>query len=162
MDIFLPEHQEILELFNKEEVRYLLIGGYAVNVYGYHRTTGDMDLWISTEEENIRRIQRVLLSVGFEEEDVRSISEMDFSIPQVFSIYAVPAKVDFVTRVNLIDFDEAWPRRSTFVLEDELVLNVVHYRDLVLMKMNTGRLKDKADVEEMQKIRREPDKSKKE
>lgn len=77
---------------------------------------------------------------------------MDFNEATVFSMGTVPQKIDFFTKVSQVDFDDAYTK---VVLKefDELLLLFVHYNDLVLMKITTGRLKDQADIEELQKIK---------
>ena len=71
---------------------------------------------------------------------------------QKFSVREVPDKVDFITKVNLVEFDKAYSRRLEGEIEEGVVIPIVSYKDLISMKFNTGRLKDKADVEELQKI----------
>ncbi len=154
MNIFFEEHEEILQLLNKHQVEYLLIGGYAVHYYGYHRMTGDMDLWIGSDKDNIRRLQDAFREGGFEEEDLAYLDTVDFTQPVVFWVGTEPQRIDFITRVNLVEFEEAYARKEVCKLENGLILNIVQYRDLVLMKMNTGRTKDKADIEELQKVNR--------
>ena len=61
MNIFFKEHHEILAALLKHRVNFMLIGGYAVNYYGYHRTTGDMDIWLEPSNENKEMLNRPLL-----------------------------------------------------------------------------------------------------
>ena len=158
MNIFFPEHDKMLRKLSEYNVRYLLIGGYAVNYYGYHRTTGDMDLWISSDAVNIKKLQDIFLKMGFLDRDVAHLSTLDFEQPNVFSIGAEPQRIDFITRVNIVQFDEAYAQKNRVQIEEGFSIDIVHYRDLVTMKLNTGRLKDKADVEELQKVNRDANK----
>jgi predicted nucleotidyltransferase len=151
MNLFYPEHITVLKALLHHHVRFLLIGGYAVISHGYMRTTGDLDLWIAPDDENKIRLLQSFLNLGFEETDLEPLNEMDFTEPQVFSIGTVPQKIDFLTRVNILQFDEAYQNKMEIDF-DGLVLPIVHYQDLVLMKMTSERTKDKADVEELQKI----------
>ncbi len=154
MNIFFEEHQQVLKLLQEHEVRYMLVGGYAVIYYGYHRTTGDMDLWIASDGENISKFQKVLLAYGIEKEDVAIIGSLDYNEPQVFSVGEEPTKVDFLTRVNLVKFDQAYANCKHYQFEDNIQIYIIQYRDLILTKINTGRIKDAADIEELQKKNR--------
>ena len=65
-----PDFKEFLKLLNSREVRYLLVGVYAVNFHGHHRTTGDMDLWIAADAENALKVSGALREFGFSEASV--------------------------------------------------------------------------------------------
>ena len=136
----------------KHKVKFLLIGGYAVTYHGYQRTTGDMDLWIQPSNENKEVLLNVFGDLGYSEEDLAVLSGYDFRKEQTFSIGHVPDRIDFITKVNLVEFDNAYSRRLEGEIEEGVVIPIVSYKDLISMKFNTGRLKDKADVEELQKI----------
>ncbi len=69
-----------------------------------------------------------------------------------------PLRVDFLTKVNLVAFDEAWTKRNNFPLKDFQV-PIVDYQHLILTKFTTGRTKDKLDLEELQKINRDKNRS---
>ena len=151
MNIFYPEHIMVLEALLQHQVRFLLIGGYAVIAYGYTRTTGDLDLWIDSSDQNKVALINAFRHLNFVESELEIINHMDFNEATVFSMGTVPQKIDFLTRVSQVDFDIAYTK--VVLMEfDDLQLPFVHYNDLVLMKMTTGRLKDQADIEELQKI----------
>lgn len=78
---------------------------------------------------------------------------MDFTGYLVFSMWDEPEKVDFITKINLVEFDEA-NERKVIAEVDELKIPFLHLDDLVRSKFNTGRLKDQADIEELQQIQR--------
>lgn len=152
MNVFLKGHLETLEVLIKNDVRYLLIGGLAVNYYGYHRTTGDMDLWIDSSDKNKAKLIMSFEEMGFDIDDLKKLASFDFTKHTVFSIGQEPDKIDFITKVQIVDFVEAYKRKQQESIDNGLLIDFVHYRDLIVMKMNTGRLKDKADIEELQKI----------
>ncbi len=87
----------------------------------------------------------------FEPLFIKVIEKLNFSEAQVLSIGEPPLRIDFLTKVNLVDFESAWNRRNLFSV-NEHQLPVVDYEHLILTKINTGRLKDKLDLEELQKI----------
>ena len=151
MNIFLDDHQEILKVFLQHHVSFLLIGGYAVIFHGYNRTTGDMDLWIAPTNENKEKVITALKKSGYEEDDLDKLAEMDFTKHLTFSIGQEPQKIDFINYINQVSFDQAYNSKVEFDFEG-LHIPVISSKDLVLTKINTGRKKDEADVEELQKI----------
>lgn len=151
MNIFLDEHQAIIKLLIENQVDFLLIGGYAVIFHGYRRTTGDMDLWLRPTNENKEKFIKSLANAGFESDDLAVLSTLDFTKHLVFSIGDEPQKIDFITHINQVLFEEADKNKVIFDFE-ELKIPVINIRELILSKINTGRKKDEADVEELQKI----------
>ena len=154
MDVFFEPFQEILRTLNSFEIEYLVIGGYAVNFYGYNRTTSDMDLWINPSLQNKNRFLEMLREKDFEAESINFIEKLDFSQAEVFSLGEAPFKIDLLTKVSLLDFAEAYARKKIENL-DGTQIPFIHFNDLILSKINTNRLKDKADVEELQRIKNE-------
>ncbi len=154
MNLFYPEHILVLKALMSCNVRFLLIGGYAVIAYGYTRTTGDLDLWVDPSEQNKAALMDTLRNLGFDNDDLEHIDNMNFKEATVFSMGTVPQKIDFLTKVSQVDFISAYSK-VVFMTFDDLHLPFVHYNDLVLMKMTTGRTKDQADIEELQKIEKQ-------
>lgn len=151
MNILFEEHQEIIKLLLKHKIDFLLIGGYAVIFHGYRRTTGDMDLWLRPTNENKSRLVTALKKAGFEQDDLEKLNSLDFRQHLVFSIGTEPEKIDFITRINQVSFEEADKDKIISNFEG-LQVPVINLRELILSKINTGRKKDEADVEELQKI----------
>ena len=153
MNIFFEEHQEVIKLLLKHEVDFLLVGGYAVVYHGYRRTTGDMDLWVRPSNENRDKLVNALSELGFEDEDLIVLGNMDFTAHQVFTLGSEPQKIDFLTKINQVSFEDANADKVIAEFENMLV-PVINLNHLVLSKINSGRRKDEADVEELQKIQR--------
>ena len=153
MNIFNEQHLDILSVFNKHEVKFLLIGGYAVISHGYPRTTGDMDLWLQPSNKNKAQVHSALLEYGIEAVDLERLLSLDFTQAIAFSIGTEPQKIDFLTKVNLVDFDESYAHKLIITFDD-IPIPIVRLQDLILMKMNTGRSKDAADIEELQRVNR--------
>ncbi len=153
MNIFFDEHLDLLTLLNKHDVGYLLVGGYAVIVHGHRRPTGDLDLWVRPTNINKIKLIAALSEAGFEEEGLDYLKALDFEEHLVFSLGAEPKKVDFITRVSNVQFEEAYQKKILGEV-DGMTIPVIHLNDLVLSKSNTGREKDKLDVEALQKIMR--------
>lgn len=153
MDLFLEEHKKILLLLLKNSVDFILIGGYAVIYYGYERTTGDMDLWLKPTNENRDNFINALKEHGVEPNALDTLSKMKFTEPQVLYIGKKPNKIDFMTKIQGLSFEEAADKKVLLSLEGQHI-PVIHYDHLIISKMLMGRSQDKADVEMLQKIQR--------
>lgn len=151
MKICEPLFIEVIEKLIQCEVKFLLIGGYAVNYYGYGRYTGDIDFLIETSEENKNRFINFLVALNRDNDAIEKIKQINFKNAQVISLGEQPLRVDFLTKVNLVEFDDAWNKKRYFQLKNQNV-PVVDYEHLILTKISTGRTKDKLDIEELQKI----------
>lgn len=152
MNLFLESHQELLGLMLEGNVKFIIIGGYSVIFHGYKRTTGDVDIWIQPDNENRDRLLKVLEVMEFDSKDLFAISQQDFTRHLVFSIGDVPEKVDFLTQISSVKYHEA-DAEKVIAEVDGLKIPFLHLNHLVLSKFNTGRAKDRADIEELQKLR---------
>jgi hypothetical protein len=153
MNILLDEHKAILIQLLKSNVDFILIGGYAVIYHGYGRTTGDMDIWLKPDNANRDKLIPVLRSLGILDEDIEQISTMDFNTVLAFHIDEPPKRVDFLTKTVGLTFQEATAKK-VFLPLGEFQVPVLNIDDLIVNKLISGRAKDKADVEELQKIMR--------
>ncbi len=84
MNIFYDAHKLVLQKMLDKEVEFILIGGYAVNYYGYNRVTGDMDIWLKPDNSNKTLLLIALQELGFDEEGIMLIDTWDFSKPLFF------------------------------------------------------------------------------
>lgn len=153
MNIFLESHKNLLERLIKANVKFLIIGGYAVNYYGYNRTTGDLDIWIKPDNFNKKKLIHVLEEIGFSKDGLQTLNRSNFEDVFVFHIWEKPFRVDFLTHISGIDFKKAFDAKEMVMIQG-LELPMIDFEHLVLSKMTTNRLRDKADVEELQKIAR--------
>lgn len=152
MKIFDSYTYELLNELNINQVDYLVVGGYAVNFYGYRRTTGDIDLWIKPDNgENKTKLLNCLKNLKVSENALNELKKIDFTKPQVFIDGEEPYKIDFITQISGVKFDEAW-QQKIFSHLDGLNIPFIHFNHLILSKITTNRIKDKLDVEELQKI----------
>jgi hypothetical protein len=151
-NLFTEEHQQLLSVLIKNKVDFMLVGGYAVIHYGYDRNTGDMDIWLKKGNENRDKLIKALKDFGVIDEHLEKLKEMDFTNPvPVFYFGKEPRRIDFITMISNVKFEEAMQRVNYSALENEKV-PVIHYNDLILSKLTSNRLKDKADIEELEKI----------
>ena len=151
MDILIPEFKRILLVLIKHDVRFMLIGGYAVIFHGYERSTSDMDIWLEPTEVNKTAFINAFKEINVNESTIAQLQKLDFSQPQVFYFGESPKRIDFLTKIQQVEFLEAFDQSSYFPIADQQV-KIINYHHLITSKISTGRLKDKADVEELQKI----------
>ncbi len=151
MDIFFEPHRKMLRLLVEFNVDFMLVGGFAVNYYGFNRPTGDMDVWLKPNEENKNKLVKALNNYGFNEESISYVNSLDFSETLVFSCGEPPFRVDFLTQIGGVKYAEAEHQRVKSTMEN-IEISIIHIHDLVLSKIANNRTKDKLDVEELQKI----------
>jgi len=153
MNIFFEEHRQLIAAMVAANVRFLLIGGYAVNYHGYNRTTGDMDLWLRPDNDNKKNLIRALEQCDIDPEDLHQIDNLDFTVPLVFNAWEPPYRADFLTKVSGVDFDLADKEKIVADI-DGLTIPVINLHHLVLTKFGTGRPKDELDITTLQDIQK--------
>lgn len=145
----LPDFEELLKLLEKHGVNYLIVGGYAVAFHGYPRFTKDMDLFYSTEKENVHRLQNALIEFGFTSADLPL--ELFTNSESVISFGFPPSRVDLLNAVDGIKFEDALPNQIRG-LYGQVTVPFIGIEDLIKNKTSTQRTKDKGDAEELQKF----------
>lgn len=151
MNLFIDKHHEFLQLLIKAKVDFLLIGGYAVISYGYKRTTGDMDVWLRPDNANKMKLLPVLEGMGFDKKGIKTIEAFNFEKPNMFFFYQVPERIDCLTHISGVSFNEAFDQKI-ITETDGLEVPFISLKHLILTKISTDRSKDKADIDELQKI----------
>jgi hypothetical protein len=142
-----PDFRDILCALSAERTEFLVIGSYAVAVYAKARATEDLDIWVRPSVENSGRVMRALLRFGA---PTSSLSENDFQVDDVvFQMGNPPWRIDLLTSIDGVRFDEAWPKRQQWVVED-LSIPVIGRDHLIANKRAAGRAKDLADVEQLE------------
>ena len=140
------EFSEVLKSFNAHEVRYLIVGGYAVAYHGYPRTTGDIDLWIERTEENAQRTVEALRDFGF---DVPALQPaLLMKVDQIVRMGYPPLRVEILTSASGVEFETCYEER----IEDELGGVAASIIGLACLKKNkraSGRNKDLNDLENL-------------
>ena len=139
-----PDFKEFLRLLNSNDVEYLIVGGYAVNYYGYSRATADLDIWIAINAGNADRVARVLREFGFANTQAATFLEP----AKIIRMGVPPVRVEILTSVSGVDFADCYARRVTADL-DGVSANVIDVTDLKRNKAASGRLKDRLDLEEL-------------
>ncbi len=139
-----PDFRDLLELFNKHHVEFLLVGGYALAFYGAPRYTGDMDIFVHISFQNATRIMAALKELGFGSVGLR---EEDFQEENmVVQLDVPPVRVDIVTSLTGISWEEAYSNRLPGKYGDVSVFYIGRDQ-FISNKKAMGRKKDLADLE---------------
>ena len=139
------DFSEFLKLLNSKGVDYLLIGGYAVNYYGFSRATADMDIWVSSSPENALQVASALQEFGFPGASVEMFSAPD----QVIRMGVPPFRLEVLTSISGVEFSDCYARRQIANI-DGVAVPVIQLEDLKRNKRASGRLKDLADLEDLE------------
>ena len=138
------DFKELLELFNKHGVEYLIVGGYALAFHGAPRVTGDIDLFVRPTSENAERILAALDDFGF---GSLTLSRKDFSTPgMVVQLGVPPVRIDIMTGVSGVSWEKAYSSKVCGHYGDTPVF-FIGRDDFLTNKLATGRAKDAADIE---------------
>ena len=133
----------------KAGVEFMLVGGYAVALYGWPRMTFDIDFWILANSENAAALMRALKDFGVPTMDLR---EEDFHRPgMVFQIGVEPQRIDIISAISGVDYADALTRARSMSVDD-LEIKVIALEDLIANKDASGRPKDIADAFALRKI----------
>lgn len=142
-----PDFLDMLRALSAENAEFLLVGAHARAIHGTPRATGDLDLWIRREPANAGKVYRALARYG------APLSEMtaaDLLEPDtVFQIGIAPNRIDLLTDLTGVTFESAWSDRQVVHL-GELRIGVIGREAFIANKRATGRLKDLADIEDVE------------
>lgn len=151
MNTLTEAHKTLLIELLDGGIEFLLIGGYAVNYHGYPRYTVDMDIWLKPDNANKDYFIEFLKQKKFNTESIDHILVLDFTEAQSFHIGKNETRVDFLTKITGVQFEEAYLQCDNLSLAGKDI-PVIPCRHLIINKMISGRPKDMADVDELQKI----------
>lgn len=134
---------EMLSALSAVGADYLIVGAHAVAVHGHPRATGDLDIWVRANPTNAARVWTALASFGA---PLADLTVADLSNPGiVFQMGLPPSRIDILTGISGVSFDEAWPRRMMATVSGQ-ELPFLGKEDLLANKRAAGRPKDLADV----------------
>jgi predicted nucleotidyltransferase len=140
------DFKEFIQFLNANQVRYLVVGGYAVAFYGYPRYTKDIDIWIEASGENAMNVMQSLTDFGFGSLD---LTVEDFAVAnQVIQLGYPPSRIDLLTSVDGIQFEDCYGLRATVEI-DGVSVNFIDLENLRLNKRASGRFQDLADLENL-------------
>jgi len=141
-----PDFEEFLELLNKNEVRYLVVGGYAFAVHAYPRFTNDLDIWIAADEQNAAKVLKSLQEFGFQELEV-TIEDLT-SPDKIIQIGYPPLRIDILTSIDGVEFEDAWKHKTTGEYGKQ-TMTLLSREDLIQNKKASSRKKDQRDLEDL-------------
>ncbi len=138
------DFEEFIELLNKHGVKYLIVGAYALALYGVPRNTGDIDIFIERSEENAKKILNVLSDFGF---DDLELSLTDFTTEEmVIQLGIPPVIIDIITSISGVEFDESYTSKVETKF-GKIFANFISLECLIKNKKASARKKDQADLE---------------
>lgn len=138
------DFRDLLAAFNAHGVEYLVVGAHALAAHGHVRATKDLDIWVRPVRENADRVIAALSAFGA---PLHDLTADDLVTPGVvFQIGIAPLRIDILTAIDGIDFEEAWEGRTSTAFADEPT-QVISRRHLIVNKRASGRTQDLADVE---------------
>ncbi|MFC1891897.1 hypothetical protein ACFLZT_05845 [Thermodesulfobacteriota bacterium] len=157
-------YERIFRELDRRKIRYMVIGGIAVNIHGYSRATGDLDIMLSFEKNNIKRFIEFVNALGFNPKIPVRIEELGDQEKikewkkkkhmKVFSVYNPQNELEHIDIMieNYIDFDRAYGDREVVFARD-IEISVVSIDDLIELKRKAGRKRDDIDIEALRKIK---------
>jgi len=141
-----PDFKELLKIFEKYKIRYLVVGGYAVMKYSEPRFTKDLDLLIATDQDNAKAVYSALKEFGA---PLENLTSDDFTHGDYFYQMGMPPlRVDIMMSIPGIRFDEAWENREVFELDDFKIL-FISRSDLIRSKAAGRRPQDIIDLDKL-------------
>lgn len=140
------DFEAFIELLNKNEVKYLVVGGYAFAIHAYPRFTNDIDFLILTSKSNVEKIILVLNEFGFSASNITAKDLMQKG--KVIQLGNPPYRIDLLTSIDGIDFTKAWKRKVIGHYGNQ-TLYFISKEDFIKNKMVSGRKKDMDDLDDL-------------
>ncbi len=152
---FSPDTRTFIELLHAHEVRYLIVGGEAVILYGHSRLTGDVDFFYARDADNLTRLYAALDE--FWDGNVPGLRVPEDLGPEgtIVQFGVPPNRLDLINSIEGVDFAEAWEGRFDTVLvsaEREIPLSYIGLDELIKNKRATGRPRDLDDLSFLTKL----------
>ncbi len=144
----IDDFRDLLRELVAARVRFLVVGAHALSVHGVPRATADLDVWVLPEAENAGRIMEALVKFGAPVDDLGIVAGDFVRADVVAQLGLPPYRVDLLTSISGVTFDEAWAERTEAEIEGVQV-SVLGRRSFIRNKRATGRTKDTADLESL-------------
>lgn len=144
------DYKEMLQLLSEEDVKFIVVGAYALAAHGFPRATGDIDIWIEPEINNVKKVMNVLKRFGC---PLFELTIDDLLIKgTVFQIGVAPRRIDIITSIDGVEFSEAWDDCVKVQVEG-IQIPILSLDKLIKNKESTGREKDALDLKNLKKIK---------
>jgi len=141
------DFKEFIQSLNENDVKYLVVGGYAVALYGYPRYTKDLDIWIWMNRKNIEKLLNAIKVFGFEELNLQIDDFMDTD--SVIQLGYPPNRIDLMCDLIGVDFNECYEKKEQVII-DGINVNFIDLNNLKKNKRALGRHQDLADLENLE------------
>lgn len=138
------DYKEMLQILLDNEVKFLIVGAYAMGAYGYPRATGDIDIWVEASPENSQKIRQSLSEFGAPLKDITENTFCEEGI--IFQIGVAPRRIDIITKIDGVNFNRAYSEKQEIEIEG-LAIPFLSKENLVKNKESTGRERDKLDAQ---------------
>jgi hypothetical protein len=148
-----PEFVEMLSALSEEKAEYIVVGAYAIGVHLEPRATKDIDIWVRPSKENAARVLRALARFGAPK---LGVTATDLATPGlVFQIGVPPRRIDLLTSIDGVEFNEAWDSRVEVAIAGlELPMPILGRETLIANKRASGRPQDVADLAKLEGARK--------
>ena len=148
-DLFNEHFRDFIQALNEQQVEYVLVGGMAVILHGYVRSTGDMDIWVNKTKLNYQKLVKAYRQFGM---PLFDMTERAFLSDQydVWSIGAPPVKIEVMTAVKGLNFNETFETAQVYE-ERGLRIRFINVDHLIKAKKASGRFRDLDDIEQLTK-----------
>ncbi len=140
------DFKEFIESLNANNVRYLVVGGYAVALHGYVRYTKDLDVWIEPKIQNANNVLNALTAFGFGSLDITADDFLEEG--NILQIGYPPNRIDLITSLKALMFENCYPERVQVEIQGVLI-DFIDIENLKTNKKATGRPQDLADLENL-------------
>lgn len=148
-NILNTDFQDFLQALNQHQVEYIIVGGYAVVLHGYTRTTGDLDIWVNKNSENYHKLIQAFLDFGMPVFDMTPQNFLENELLDVFTFGVPPVCIELITNLKGLTFEDAFQNAITKNV-DNLPVRMLSLEDLLIAKRAAGRPKDQDDIEHLQ------------
>ena len=138
------DYVDMLRCLNKAGVDYILVGGWAVNMYGYIRATVDLDIWVLADADNAKKIYTAVAEFGAPVSQMKPEEFAEYGM--IFQIGVAPCRVDIISKISGVSYLDAVTRAVPKSIEG-IPVRIISLEDLIANKKASGRAKDLADVE---------------
>ncbi len=155
---FSDDTADFLYLLSKNSVEYLIVGGEAVIFYGYSRLTGDIDIFYERTQKNAKKLYDTLND--FWSNNIPGVNNSEIFLKEgtVLQFGFPPNRIDLLNNIDGVSFEECWKNRLNIEFEiksKKVILHYISIDDLIKNKKASGRNKDLADVEFLEKVQKE-------
>lgn len=147
---FQKDYAEFIKLLNKNNVKYCIVGAYALAFYAKPRYTKDIDIFIKPDLKNVEKIVKTLKEFGFKS---LNLSKEDFTEGKIIQLGYEPLRIDILTFIDGCTFDEVWKNKKIDVYKNEKIY-FIGINELIKNKKQTKRKQDIADLEILSRLKK--------